>query len=120
MNTYIILRIVVAKDKHPIGIVTLKDFLSSSIFYSSEFFKTFKDIQYTPFKDNILKFNPKGARSFLIVQDIMTPKSLLMDKDDDIIESAKVMISHRISGLPIIDNNTLNLEKYNQNRRKKQ
>jgi len=50
----------------------------------------------------------------------MTPKPLLMDKDDDIIESAKVMINHRISGLPVIDNNTLNLENYNQNRRKKQ
>jgi CBS domain-containing protein len=40
----------------------------------------------------------------------MTPKPLLMDKDDDVIESAKVMIRHRISGLPVIDNNTLNLE----------
>jgi len=40
----------------------------------------------------------------------MTSKPLLMDKDDDVIESAKVMIRHRISGLPVIDNNTLNLE----------
>jgi len=50
----------------------------------------------------------------------MTPKPLLMDKDDDIIGSTEVMISHRISGLPVMDNNTLNLENYNQNRRKKQ
>ena len=50
----------------------------------------------------------------------MTPKSLLMDKDDDKIESAKVMKSHRIDGLSVIDNNSLNLENYNQNRRKKQ
>ncbi|MGN6624090.1 MAG: CBS domain-containing protein, partial [Candidatus Nitrosocosmicus sp.] len=54
---------------------------------------------------NIPKFIPKGARSFLIVQDIMTPRPLLMNKDDDAIESAKVMIRHRISGLPVIDNN---------------
>ena len=40
----------------------------------------------------------------------MTPKPLLMDKDDDVIDSAKVMIRHRISGLPVIDNNTLNLQ----------
>jgi len=110
MKTYNISRIVVAKDKHPIGIVTLKDFLPSSIFYSSEFFEDIEQIYNTPFKDNIPKFIPKGAKSFLIVQDIMTPNPLLMDKDDDVIESAKVMIRHRISGLPVIDNKTLNLE----------
>jgi len=110
LNTYNISRIVVVKDKHPIGIVTLKDFLPSSIFYSSEFFEDIEQIYNTPFKDNIPKFIPKGARSFLIVQDIMTPKPLLMDKDDDVIDSAKVMIRHRISGLPVIDNNTLNLQ----------
>ena len=110
MKTYNISRIVVAKDKHPIGIVTLKDFLPSSIFYSSEFFENIEQIYNTPFKDNIPKFIPKGAKSFLIVQDIMTPNPLLMDKDDDVIESAKVMIRHRISGLPVIDNKTLNLE----------
>ena len=37
MNTYNILRIVVAKNKHPIGIVTLKDFLPSSIIYMRVF-----------------------------------------------------------------------------------
>jgi CBS domain-containing protein len=110
LNTYNISRIIVVKDKYPIGIVTLKDFLPSSIFYSSEFFEDIEQIYNTPFKNNIPKFIPKGARSFLIVQDVMTPKPLLMDKDDNIIESAKVMIRHRISGLPVIDNNTLNLE----------
>lgn len=105
MNTYNISRIVVVKDNAPIGIITLKDFLPASIFYSSEFFEDSDQIFHTQFKDNIPKFIPKGARSFLIVQDIMTPKPLLMNKDDDAIESAKVMIRHRISGLPVIDNN---------------
>ena len=34
--------------------------------------------------------------------DIMTSKPLLMDEDDDVAESAKIMIRHRISGLPVI------------------
>ena len=34
----------------------------------------------------------------------MNTKLLLMDKDDDMAESAKVMIRHGISGLPVIDN----------------
>ncbi|MGN6346264.1 MAG: CBS domain-containing protein [Candidatus Nitrosocosmicus sp.] len=105
MNTYNISRIVVVKDNAPIGMITLKDFLPASIFYSSEFFEDSEQIFHTPFKNNIPKFIPKGARSFLIVQDIMTPRPLLMNKDDDAIESAKVMIRHRISGLPVIDNN---------------
>ena len=43
-----------------------------------------------------------------------------MNKEDDEIESAKVMKSHRINGLSVIDNNSLNLENYNQNQRKRQ
>ena len=35
----------------------------------------------------------------------MNTKLLLMDKDDDMAESAKVMIRHGISGLPVIDIN---------------
>lgn len=103
MNTYNISRIVVVKNNHPIGIITLKDFLPSSVFYSSEVFENSEQISHESFKGIVPKFVPTGARSFLIVQDIMTTKPLLMDKDDDIAESAKVMIRHRISGLPVID-----------------
>lgn len=35
--------------------------------------------------------------------DIMTAKPLLMDEDDDVAESAKIMTRHRISGLPVIN-----------------
>jgi predicted transcriptional regulator len=35
--------------------------------------------------------------------DIMTPKPLRMDEDDDIAEAARLMIRHRISGLPVIN-----------------
>jgi CBS domain-containing protein len=103
MNTYNISRIIVVKNNHPIGIVTLKDFLPSSIFYNSESLENSEQIYHTTSKNNVPRFVPTGVRSFLIAQDIMTAKPLLMDKDDDVIESAKVMIRHRISGLPVID-----------------
>ena len=35
--------------------------------------------------------------------DIMTSKPLLMDEDDDVAEAARIMIRHRISGLPVIN-----------------
>jgi predicted transcriptional regulator len=103
MNTYDIPRIVIVKHNHPIGIVTLKDFLPSSIFYSPEFFENGEQISRISPKGIAPKFIPTGPRSFLIVQDIMNTKLLLMDRDDDMAESAKVMIRHRISGLPVID-----------------
>ena len=42
-------------------------------------------------------------RSFLMSSDIMTAKPLLMDEDDDVAESAKIMTRHRMSGLPVIN-----------------
>ena len=104
MNTYNVSRVVVVKHKHPIGIVTLKDFLPSSIFYSSESFENSEQTRYISPKGIAPKFIPTGPRSFLIAQDIMNTRLLLMDKDDDMAESAKVMIRHGISGLPVIDN----------------
>jgi len=103
MNTYNISRIVIVKHNHPIGIVTLKDFLPSSVFYSSEFFENSEQISHVSPKGIAPKFIPTGPRSFLIVQDIMNTKLLLMDRDDDMAESAKVMIRHGIRGLPVID-----------------
>ena len=104
MNAYNVSRVVVVKHNHPIGIVTLKDFLPSSIFYSSEFLENSEQTSHISPKGIAPKFIPTGPRSFLIVQDIMNTKLLLMDKDDDMAESAKVMIRHGISGLPVIDN----------------
>jgi len=103
MNTYDISRVVIVKNNHPIGIVTLKDFLPSSIFYSSEFFENSAQISRISSKGIAPKSVPTGPRSFLIAQDIMNTKLLLMDRDDDMAESAKVMIRHGISGLPVID-----------------
>ena len=40
MNAYNVSRVVIVKHNHPIGIVTLKDFLPSSIFYILSFLKT--------------------------------------------------------------------------------
>ncbi len=104
MNSYNISRIVIVKNDHPVGIVTLKDFLPSSLFYS-DIFENYEQNNIISTKDSIYRSIPIGVRSFLIAQDVMTAKPLLIDKDEDVTESAKVMINHRISGLPVIDSN---------------
>ena len=65
MNTYNISRIVVVKHNHPIGIVTLKDFLPSSIFHGSEFFENSEQMGRVTSKDVTPKFIPTGQRLFL-------------------------------------------------------
>jgi signal-transduction protein with cAMP-binding, CBS, and nucleotidyltransferase domain len=66
MNTYNISRIIVVKDKHPIGIVTLKDFLPSSIFYSSEFSKILNKYTIHHLKIIFLNLSPKVQGLFLL------------------------------------------------------
>jgi CBS domain-containing protein len=105
MHTHKISRIVIVKDDFPIGIVTSKDFLPASIFYGINFASNkFPSPNSIISKDKKSKFKISDVKSFLMSNDIMTAKPLLMDEDDDIAEAARIMISHRISGLPVINN----------------
>lgn len=104
MHTHKISRIVIVKDDFPIGIVTSKDFLPASIFYGINFASNkFPSPNSMISKDKKSKFKISDLKSFLMSSDIMTAKPLLMDEDDDIAEAARIMTSHRISGLPVIN-----------------
>jgi CBS domain-containing protein len=104
MHTHKISRIVIVKDDFPIGIVTSKDFLPTSIFYGINFASNkFPSPNSIISKDKKSKFKISDVKSFLTSSDIMTAKPLLMNEDDDIAEAARIMISHRISGLPVIN-----------------
>ncbi len=104
MHTHKISRIVIVKDDFPIGIVTSKDFLPASLFYGINFMSNKIPSSSSKLsKDKISKLMISDIKSFLMCSDIMTAKPLLMDEDDDVAESAKIMIRHRISGLPVIN-----------------
>lgn len=104
MYTNKISRIVIVKDDFPIGIVTSKDFFPASIFYGINFMsKRLPSTRSNLSKDKISKSIISDIKSFLMSSDIMTAKPLLMDEDDDVAESAKIMTRHRISGLPVIN-----------------
>lgn len=103
MQSHKISRIVIVKNDYPVGIVTSKDFLPSNIFYGINFAASkFPSPTFSVSRDNESRLKISGIKSFLIASDIMTPKPLLMDQDDDIAEAARIMIRHRISGLPVI------------------
>jgi hypothetical protein len=95
---------VIVKDGFPIGIVTSKDFLPASIFYDINFASNkFPSQNSSNTKDKKSIFKISDVKSFLMSSDIMTSKPLLMDEDDDVAEAARIMIRHRISGLPVIN-----------------
>ena len=37
------------------------------------------------------------------IRDIFTPKPTVVDKDTDLAEAAKIMVTQRISGIPVIE-----------------
>lgn len=106
LQAHKISRIVIVKDNFPVGIVTLKDFFPASIFYGINFASKFPSSSSDESKQQQKKPRMKTSdiKSFLIASDIMTPQPLLMDEDDDIADAARIMIGHRISGLPVINN----------------
>ncbi|WP_161486149.1 CBS domain-containing protein [Candidatus Nitrosocosmicus hydrocola] len=104
MQSNRISRTVIVKNDFPVGIVTSKDYLPASIFYGIDFASSkFPSSNSDLYRDNKSKLKISDIKSFLMASDIMTPNPLLMDEDDDIAEAARIMIRHRISGLPVIN-----------------
>lgn len=105
MHSHKISRVVIAKDNFPVGIITPKDFFPASIFYGINFASNkFPSPNSHMNEDEKSKFKISDIKSFLMSSDIMTARPLLMmDEDDDVAEAARIMIRHRISGLPVIN-----------------
>lgn len=104
MTTYKISRVVVEKNKKPIGIVTARDFLPVSIIHGTGSLGRY----WTTRKDIILakrhqRFIPSGLTGVVLAQDIMTSSPVTVSMNTHIAEAARVMIRNRISGLPVIN-----------------
>jgi CBS domain-containing protein len=104
MTTYKISRVVVEKNKKPIGIVTARDFLPISLIHGIGSLGRY----WTTRTDMILakryqRFIPSGPIGVVLAQDIMTSSPVKVSMNTDIAEAARVMIRNRISGLPVIN-----------------
>jgi CBS domain-containing protein len=104
MNIHKISRVVVQRIMKPIGIVTSRDFLPLSLIHGTgslgRYWTTRNDI--TLAKKN-QRFIPSGMIGIVLAQDIMTSPPITIHKNVNIAEVAKIMISNRISGLPVIN-----------------
>lgn len=113
INNYDISRIVILKNKKPVGIITLNDFLPLSTYlFDNSFSKGDSEIELIDQDDSsnydlqekrLPRFLPSGIRSNLIALDIMKANPILINQNQDLTESSKIMIQNRISGLPVID-----------------
>jgi len=104
MTTYKISRVVVEKNKKPIGIVTARDFLPISFIHGTgslgRYWTTRADM---PLAKRYQRFIPSGYIGVVLAQDIMTSPVVTVSMNTNIAEAARVMIRNRISGLPVIN-----------------
>ena len=103
MTSHKISRVVVEKNKKPIGIVTARDFLPVSVIHGTGSLG-----YWTTRADMILakrhqRFIPSGMIAVVLAQDIMTSSPVTVSMNTDTAEAARVMIRNRISGLPVIN-----------------
>jgi CBS domain-containing protein len=88
-------RIVVAKNNHPVGIVTGRDLLPLGAFFDRPYRRDAKR-KGQP-------FIPSGVKAATLVSDVMTPNPVTTTPDSDLADAAYIMIRNRISGLPVVD-----------------
>ena len=102
-------RVVVAKNKKQVGIITYRDFVPAKTF---DLHKEFMD----PIESEEISYNPQlnefnvNQLSYLLTfsaKDIMTKAPFVAYHDDDVYTAAILMIRHGISGIPVIRNQKL-------------
>jgi len=97
-------RVVVAKNKIPVGIITYRDFVPAKTF---DLHKEFTDLEERSdifWNSHLNEFNVNKL-SYLLTfsaKDIMTSNPFFVSPDDVVYTAAIIMIRHGISGLPVI------------------
>lgn len=102
-------RVVVVKNKKPIGIITYRDFVPARIpnrlgTYTDP--SELRDIWYSP-NPNQFNINQLGYALTFKAEDIMTKNPILIEDSDDVSMAALVMYRYGISGIPIVKQSNL-------------
>lgn len=102
-------RVIVERNRRPVGIITHRDFIPAKI---PLWLKQFGDPSEV--EDYRMATNPKEYRSnqlsyliTFIAADIMTPNPITINVTEDVSTAALLMIRHGISGLPVVKGSLL-------------
>jgi len=102
-------RIVVVRNRKPVGIITHRDFIPAKIPLWLRQFGDPQEIEkYRMAKNpNEFRSNQLSYLSTFIAADIMTSNPVTVDVKEDVSEASLLMIRHGISGLPVVKNSFL-------------
>jgi CBS domain-containing protein len=102
-------RVVVEKNKKPVGIVTYRDFLPIKTPHWIKEYSEMEDLDEMRNSPRPNEFNVNRLDYVLTsrAEDIMTPNPVVINKNEYIFKAALLMIHHQISGLPVIYNKVL-------------
>jgi CBS domain-containing protein len=97
-------RVVVTRNQKPVGIVTGHDLLPLGALFGTGTAGRYQ----TPQEQLTLRSRniPSGIKAALIVEDIMTYDPTTIAMNSDLVQAAQIMTRNRISGLPVVQENS--------------
>lgn len=99
MASHKVSRVVVVHNKKPIGILTSSDFMNVSPYFSQRIYESGRPLAESEV------WIPSGVRRVFLVKDLIKREPIVVLKDSDLAEAAKIMVSNLLSGLPVVDKN---------------
>lgn len=106
MNSHKVSRIVVVKDKHPVGMITGRDLLPLSAVFGTGTFGSYWTLREDLVEQRKkLSYIPSGIKAIFIASDVMTPNPITISEDADLADAGYIMLRNLISGMPVVDSN---------------
>ncbi|HEY3527189.1 MAG TPA: CBS domain-containing protein [Nitrososphaeraceae archaeon] len=104
-------RIVVTRDKRPVGMVTGRDLLPVSTLFGPPLFgdethdgdQAAIETGATSPQRKEQMFIPSGIRTYFVAKDVMKFDPITISQDSDLADATQIMAMNRISGLPVVD-----------------
>lgn len=102
-------RVVVERNRKPVGIITHRDFIPAKIPLWLRQFGDPKEVEKYRMsnKPSEFKLNQLNYLASFIAADIMTPNPVTVKVTEDVSEASLIMIRNGISGLPVVQNSLL-------------
>jgi CBS domain-containing protein len=102
-------RVVVTRNRKPVGIITGHDLLPLSVLFGTRIAGKYwmTEEEFISRRQNI----PSGIKALFLAEDIMKYYPITIAKNTDLAQAAQIMTRNRISGLPVVQhsNNASNL-----------
>jgi len=102
-------RVVVSKNKSPVGIITYRDFVPAKTFDLHKEFADPEERAEIFWNPRLNEFNVNNLSYLLtfLAKDIMTKEPFFVSPNDVVYTAAILMIRHGVSGLPVVQNKKL-------------